>query len=155
MQLKTGSFPIPNGADTVTVPFQFSNPGPTQVLAVVSNTSGDSPMLAISVSIIAQSRTGFTASLSQVTNSSNYVLDWAASFECLNGPCEELTPAVAASLGLDFAALASQPRSAAGDGQRVENRSMDELIAADRYLRQQQQGGGWPKTYKLQPPGAQ
>lgn len=80
MSLLQGSEALPAGATSLQV--VFPNPLPTTppvVLCVVENVSADAVKLAISVVVTDSSATGFTASLSQETNSANYKLVWYVS----------------------------------------------------------------------------
>jgi len=80
MSLIQGLQDIADAQDEQVVVFDTPLTAPPEViLAVVENTSADSLKLAISAEITSKSTTGFTASLSQTTNSANYKLSWYVS----------------------------------------------------------------------------
>jgi hypothetical protein len=75
--LLQGLTSIPNGADTVSVTFSAAlAAAPEVVLLKVENTSGDTNKLALTALVTQKSNAGFTAALSQQTNTANYKLAW-------------------------------------------------------------------------------
>jgi hypothetical protein len=76
---QSGSESITNGVSqfTITYPVAFAA-DPDVIIAVVRNTSADSPKYIIQASITEQSATAFTVSLDAATTSGNYELVWLA-----------------------------------------------------------------------------
>ena len=94
-----GTQPIGSGITTVDVEFPLTFPGaPDIILAVVSNTSGDSPKFLIEADVVYKDAYGFTVQLTGVPDTNNYVLGWVA------GSVEILYQALA-KLGIKISAL--------------------------------------------------
>lgn len=71
------TIPISSTAHTVTFPVAFAVT-PETIIAVVRNTTADSPKYIVQASVTQQSATAFTVSLDAATNTGNYELVWLA-----------------------------------------------------------------------------
>lgn len=126
---------ILNGSDTVLVDYPSTMVSlPTSIVLQVSNTSDAEDKLSITATLTASTLTGFTAGLSQVTNSVDYKLIWVVVGADTVNPEDAPSYSILTADELRQAAL--DPRKVSSDGQSVENHSLQDLIALDKYNRE-------------------
>lgn len=85
VSLQSGSEPIGNGLDTVTVVFPIPFTVPPNVVAIISRTSGD-PVIDVDLDQDSITTTGFDAKLASVTPNADYFLQWMANGATVTPP---------------------------------------------------------------------